>query len=187
MIVGLGNPGPRYAGTRHNVGFMVATRFAERWSLPLKERLCDSKVAEGVVLGQPVRLALPQTLMNASGEAVRCLLRRWRLEPSSLLVVCDDVSLPLGTIRLRGQGSDGGHRGLASIVEKTCTEKIPRLRVGIRSERVGEDLTDFVLGRFNLAERKLLEKGLASAVEACDAWVARGISTAMNLFNKRTN
>ena len=187
MIVGLGNPGPTYANTRHNIGFMVAARFADRWGIPLKRQLCDSTVGEGTAAAQPVRVVLPETFMNDSGKAVGCLLRRWRLEPSSFLVVCDDVSLPVGMIRLRSQGSAGGHNGLSSILEAIQTEHLPRLRVGIRTQKVkaGEDLTQFVLGRFLPSEKKSLEEGLAGALEVCDAWLTRGITAAMNLFNKK--
>ncbi len=185
VIVGLGNPGSTYSGTRHNVGFMVAARFADQWSISLKKKFCDARVGEGVVEGHRVRVVLPQIFMNASGQSVSCLLRRWRLQPSSLLVVCDDVSLPLGRIRLRAEGSNGGHRGLASILDAVKTQQVPRLRVGIFSPKrqEGKDLTDFVMGRFDAAEKKLLEKQVASAVEACGVWLIQGVSAAMNLFN----
>jgi len=187
LIVGLGNPGPRYAGTRHNVGFMVAVRCAERWSIDVKHLLCRSKFGEGTVHGEPVRLAMPQTLMNASGEGVGCLLKRWRLDHSQMLVVCDDVSLPLGMIRLRSKGSDGGHNGLASILQQVQTDQVARLRIGIqtRPQAAGEDLTPFVLGRFSPAERKRVKESVEVAVEACEVWMTRGVSAAMNLFNRR--
>ena len=196
-IVGLGNPGPRYAGTRHNVGFEVVTRLAQQWGIRLKPSHCRSHAGEGMMGTQPVGLALPQTSMNASGQAVGCLLRRWKLERAQLLVVCDDLSLPLGMIRLRPKGSEGGHKGLASVLEETQTQEIPRLRVGISGKnigarpglgptgRAGEDLTAFVLGRWKAAEKKPLGKGLDLAVKACEVWFARGISEAMNQFNSR--
>lgn len=184
-IVGLGNPGPRYAGTRHNVGFEVVTRLAQQWGIRLKPSICRSHAGEGMMGTQPVGLALPQTSMNASGQALGCLLRRWKLERSQLLVVCDDLSLPLGMIRLRPKGSEGGHKGLASVLEETQTQEIPRLRVGISGKNIGEDLTAFVLGRWKAVEKKPLEKGLDLAVKACEVWCARGISEAMNQFNSR--
>ena len=185
LIVGLGNPGPAYSRTRHNVGMRVAEKISKQWAIPLRAQGCSSKFGEGSIAGHPVRLALPQTFMNASGKAVECLLHRWRLQPSSLLIVCDDVSLPLGMIRLRSSGSAGGHLGLASILQGLGTEEIPRLRVGIQSGRVDEDLASFVLSRFVGSERKSLEHGLASAVEACGVWVTSGLSAAMNRFNRR--
>lgn len=185
VIVGLGNPGVHYAGTRHNAGFMVVSRLADRWSFRPGKMLCRSVVSQGEFSGEPVALALPQTMMNSSGEAVKRFLGYWKIGFSDLLVVCDDVALPLGTVRLRGQGSDGGHNGLASIVEATGTKAIPRLRVGIESSETKGDLVEFVLGRFRPSEKKLLEEGLASAEKACEVWVEKGLQTAMNLFNKK--
>ena len=185
LIVGLGNPGPAYSRTRHNVGRMVAERLAKQWSVALRSEGCSSKFGAGSYSSCPVRVALPQTFMNASGKAVKCLLDRWKLGPSSMLVVCDDVSLPLGMVRLRPHGSDGGHLGLASILQELGTEKIPRLRVGVRVGPVEKDLTPFVLGRFEASERKILEEGLASAVAACEVWVKSGLTVAMNRFNRK--
>jgi len=164
---------------------MLIQRLAQRWAIPIKNRLCRSKVGEGIFSGRPVRLALPQTSMNLSGEAVGCLIQRWRVELSSLLVVCDDLSLPVGMIRIRGQGSDGGHRGLASVLEVLKTDAVQRLRIGIRAPKVPEDLVGFVLGRFEASEKKGLEEGLNLSEEACEAWVSRGLSAAMNRFNRR--
>ena len=189
MLVGLGNPGRAYAGTRHNIGFMVADRLAKRWDIRLKKELCRSTMGEGVVKGCAVEVACPQTMMNESGTSVKCLLERFSLEPSEILVVCDDIALPLGVIRLRGAGSDGGHRGLASILKEVQTEAVPRLRVGIgRSEQgEGKPLTDYVLGKFAASEKKKLEEACACAAEACETWVVRGLTTAMNLFNKKVS
>ncbi len=186
LIIGLGNPGSRYSGTRHNVGFMVLTRLAERWYIPLKGTVCQSKTGGGAVSGEVIRLAKPQTMMNASGTAVACLLRRYHLNPSDCLVVCDDVALPLGMIRVRPKGSDGGHQGLASILQEAGTDGVARLRVGIRSKEVrGEDLIGFVLGRFSSSEKKRLEESLGLAEKACETWVKQGVSVAMNQFNRR--
>jgi len=185
LIIGLGNPGPEYVKTRHNIGFMAAKRLSERWKIPVKGKGCSALFGEGKFLKQAVRLATPQTFMNASGKSVACLLRRWKLQPSETLVICDDVSLPLGMIRLRGQGSAGGHLGLTSILEELGTAAVPRLRVGIRSDRAGEDLTPFVLGRFASSEEKFLEQGLGLAGEACEMWISRGLAAAMNRFNQK--
>lgn len=187
VIVGLGNPGARYAGTRHNVGFMVLDRLARGWGIALSRELCRSKVGEGAVDGTPVRLVCPQTFMNSAGGAVACLMRRWRLEPSLLLIVLDDVALPLGMIRVRGGGSAGGHLGLTSVAQEAATEEIPRLRVGIApaGKPPAAVLTDFVLGRFAGDEKGRLEEGLASAERACGMWVTHGLTAAMNRFNRR--
>lgn len=185
VIVGLGNPGPRYAGTRHNVGFEVVERLAQLWEIRIKPFSCRSHTGEGMVSSQAVRLVLPQTSMNASGEAVQCLVKRWSLDPTELLVVCDDVSLPLGIIRMRPKGSEGGHKGLASVLEESQTQEIPRLRVGISGKSIGDDLAAFVLGKWKAAERKLLKESLDVAVKACEVWVVRGMTEAMNQFNVR--
>ncbi len=189
LLVGLGNPGRAYAGTRHNIGFMVADRLTKRWAIQLKKEVCRSKMGEGVVKGCAVEIACPQTMMNESGSSVGCLVRRFSLEPSEILVVCDDVALPLGVIRLRGAGSDGGHRGLASILKEIQTEAVPRLRVGIgrADQDKRKDLTDYVLGKFTASEKKKLEEACACAAEACETWVVRGLTTAMNLFNKKVS
>lgn len=186
LIVGLGNPGPAYVQTRHNVGFMLAERLAGRWKAPLKQKACQAVFGEGEFDGRPVKLALPQTFMNSSGESVACLLDKWKLRPEEALVVCDDVALPLGSIRVRGQGSAGGHNGLESIIERTGTEGFARLRIGIRTESpAGKDLSPFVLGPFTKQELKLLEQALGLAVEACEVWVSQGVAEAMNRFNRK--
>ena len=186
LIVGLGNPGPAYLRTRHNVGFLAAERFAERWKVPLKKKGCDAVFGEGEFSGSPVAVALPQTFMNASGRSVRGLLERWKLKPSAVLVLCDDVALPLGMIRMRGKGSAGGHLGLASILEELGTGEFARLRIGVRpAEGVEKNLTPFVLGKFEAKEGKLLEQALASVVEAGELWLSRGLNAAMNRFNQK--
>jgi len=185
LLVGLGNPGRAYAGTRHNIGFMVADRLAKRWVIQPKKDLCRSRMGEGVVKGCAVAIACPQTMMNESGTSVGCLVQRFSIELSEILVVCDDVALPLGVIRLRGAGSDGGHRGLASILKEVQTEAVPRLRVGIgrSGQDKRKDLTGYVLGKFTASEKKKLEEACACSAEACETWVVRGLTTAMNLFN----
>jgi len=186
LIVGLGNPGAKYAGTRHNVGFMAAERIVRRWKIPLRKKGCDAVFGEGEFSGAPVGVALPQTFMNASGRSVQCLLERWRLNPKAVLVLCDDVALPLGMIRLKGRGSAGGHLGLASILEELGTAEFARLRIGVRpADGLEKDLTPFVLGKFEPPEGKLLEQALASVVEAGELWLSRGLNAAMNRFNQK--
>ena len=186
VIVGLGNPGPAYEKTRHNVGFWVVRRLARRWKMTWKEEArCRAKVGEGSAAGEKVRLVLPQTFMNSSGETLACLAKKWRLTPESFLVVCDDFALPLGAVRLRGQGSDGGHQGLASVLEKMGTRQIARLRVGIGQGRPDGDWTPFVLGRFTEPERKKLAAAVEEAAQACESWTAEGTTAAMNRFNRR--
>lgn len=184
--MGLGNPGPGYARTRHNVGFLVVRRLARRWKISWEEdSRCRSKVGEGSIEGHPVRLALPQTFMNSSGEAVACLAKKWRLKSEAFLAVCDDFALPLGTVRLRGQGSEGGHQGLASILREMGTREVARLRVGIGGPRPEEDWTPFVLGRFAASEQQRLAAGMEQGTRACESWAAEGLSAAMSRFNRR--
>ena len=186
LIVGLGNPGPQYAQTRHNVGFLAAERLATRWKAPLKKKGCDAVFGEGEFSGEPVAVAMPQTFMNASGRSVRSLMERWKLKPAELLVLCDDVALPLGMIRMRGKGSAGGHLGLASILQELGTSEFARLRIGVRpADGVEKNLTPFVLGKFKAPEGKFLEQALASTVEAGELWLSRGLNAAMNRFNQK--
>lgn len=186
LVVGLGNPGPAYLRTRHNVGFLAAERLARRWNIPLRKKGCDAVFGEGEFSGLALAVALPQTFMNASGRSLRCLLERWKLKPAAVLVLCDDVALPLGMIRLRGKGSAGGHLGLASILEELGTREFARLRIGTRpAAGVEKNLTPFVLGKFEAPEGKDLEQALASVVEAGELWLSRGLNAAMNRFNQK--
>ena len=183
-IVGLGNPGSEYEGTRHNVGRLAVQRMAGRWKIEMKKKGCSSLAGEGAWRGRRVGLALPETFMNASGEAVECLAKRWRLGPAAILVVLDDVSLPLGAVRIRGQGTSGGHLGLESVLQVLGTQEVPRLRIGV-GPGSGKDLTPFVLGRFTQKEGAALAQGLEEAMEACEIWMEHGVSVAMNRFNRK--
>lgn len=184
--MGLGNPGPEHGKTRHNVGRWVVEALSQRWSIGWRRHLGQARVAEGQVHHQPVTLATPETFMNASGEAVQGLLKETGVPLDSVLVVCDDVALPLGMIRLRAQGSEGGHLGLASVLERVGTGAVPRLRVGIRGETLGAaDLADYVLDAFEPSELPQLQQGLDRALEACELWVKEGLTAAMNRFNQR--
>jgi PTH1 family peptidyl-tRNA hydrolase len=187
FIAGLGNPGQTYRDTRHNVGFMVIQLLAERHQVALRERLvnpADGRPA-GVAgdyqeAGAPVRLLMPLTMMNDAGD----LFKAASVAPSDLLIVCDDVNLPLGAIRLRAQGSSGGHHGLDSCLAVLGTDAVARLRIGIGTGQLPKDLTDFVLSPFRPAERTLVHQALEQAVEACETWVKEGIEVAMNRFNR---
>ncbi|HEV8238194.1 MAG TPA: aminoacyl-tRNA hydrolase [Thermoanaerobaculia bacterium] len=182
LIVGLGNPGAEYRDTRHNVGFRVVEEMARRAGVRLRAGECNSLVGES----DDVLLAQPQTFMNRSGYAVRCLVERRELASSSILVVLDDIALPLGRLRLRPSGSPGGHRGLESILESLQTDALPRLRLGVREEEepiVGEALVDYVLGPFSPAARERVDEMIARAADACECWLAAGIDRAMALFN----
>ncbi|MGB9877458.1 MAG: aminoacyl-tRNA hydrolase [bacterium] len=178
IILGLGNPGRLYQRTRHNVGFMVLSRLAKKMGLKFDKKYCKSRVAEG----EGIVLAKPYTYVNLSGRAAKALLKRFSLSPQEMLVVCDDVSLPFGKIRIRRKGSDGGHNGLRSIIKELGTEDFPRLRVGIGKEETG-DLVEYVLGEFEKEELEFLEKILDIAVQAVESILSEGIEVAMNKFN----
>lgn len=182
-VVGLGNPGERYRETRHNLGFRVVEALASRLGVPLTRIECNALVGENA--GEPL-LALPQTYMNRSGYAVRCLAERHGFEPPEMLVVYDEASLPLGRLRLRPGGSPGGHRGMESVVENLRTDRIPRLRLGCAGEQGapgGEDLVGYVLSPFCSDEREAAGEMVERAAEACETWLREGIEAAMNQFN----
>lgn len=181
LVVGLGNPGERYAATRHNVGFRVVETLAARRRLRLGELECGAFVAAD----EAVMLALPQTYMNRSGYALRCLFERHDLEASDVLVVYDDVALPLGRLRLRVRGGPGGHRGMESVIENLRTDEVARLRCGIADEDDDDerDLVAFVLEPFTAAEEETVAELVERAADACESWLAEGAATAMNRFN----
>jgi PTH1 family peptidyl-tRNA hydrolase len=182
----LGNPGEEYRETRHNVGFHVVEELARRWRIRVDRLECNSFVGEASGEASGVLLAMPQTYMNRSGYAARCLLERHDLEPASVLVVYDEVSLPLGRLRLRKSGSPGGHRGLESILENLRTDQIPRLRLGVAGPDgppSGEELVDFVLSPFAAEEREPLGDMVRRAADACEVWLREGAEVAMNRFN----
>jgi peptidyl-tRNA hydrolase, PTH1 family len=185
VVVGLGNPGDGYAATRHNVGFQVASRLAKRARAEFAVKAADSRIAEGTIDGVRVAIARPQTFMNDSGRAVRKLLDRYRVSASELLVVFDEVDLPLGTIRLRERGGPGTHNGMRSIVS-LIGENFPRLRVGVAPADAGAeigDLVEYVLTPFAADERDAAERSLARAAEAAEVALRDGIQPAMARFN----
>ncbi|HEX2644707.1 MAG TPA: aminoacyl-tRNA hydrolase [Thermoanaerobaculia bacterium] len=198
LILGLGNPGETYRETRHNVGFKVVEELARRWRLGLDLLECNSFVARPAGSadstasadpedGETAWLALPQTYMNRSGYAARCLVERFGFEPEAILVVYDEVNLPLGRLRLRKSGSPAGHRGLESILENLRTDQIPRLRLGVAGPDgppPGPGLPDFVLAPFEEAERETVGEMVARAADACEAWLREGADAAMNRFNR---
>jgi len=179
-VVGLGNPGPEYEGTRHNIGFDVADLLARECGAEFrKERRWSAWVARAGDL----LLVKPTTYMNLSGEAVSAVARFHRIAPAETLVVLDDIALPLGRLRLRPDGSAGGHNGLRSVLAHLGTQAVPRLRVGIGAATGPAPLTDHVLGRFTAAERPLAEAAAKRATEAVGCIRERGLAAAMNLFN----
>jgi PTH1 family peptidyl-tRNA hydrolase len=182
LIVGLGNPGPRYADNRHNAGFQCIGRFAERHGLRFSFYRFRASLAEGTILGRRVLLARPLTYMNESGQAVEPLARHYNVSPEDLLIVYDDLDLPLGKIRLRARGGSGGHRGLDSILRHLGSTEVPRLRLGIGRPSHG-DAVDYVLSDWRAEERPAMEAAYERAVEAIDCFLQAGIAAAMNQYN----
>ncbi len=182
LVVGLGNPGSKYEGTRHNIGFEVIDRLAEGGSGSSFSRKFDGLVAETEIDFRRVTLLKPETFMNLSGRSVASALRFYKLDLTDLLVVCDDLSLPLGKLRIRGGGSDGGQKGLRDITANLGSENFARLRIGI-GDRGQIDAADFVLSRFRSAERPIIDDALILAAQAVAVWTTQGLAAAMNRFN----
>jgi peptidyl-tRNA hydrolase, PTH1 family len=182
LIVGLGNPGKQYSRNRHNVGFMCLDLLAARHGLTFNQRRFKASVAEWH-RGEKVALAKPQTFMNLSGEAVRSLMGWYHWTPADVLVVYDDLDLPLGTLRIREGGSSGGHRGMQSIVDWLKTQEFPRLRIGIGRPAV-QEVKGYVLADFHADEKPVVEETIARAADAVETILAEGIVSAMNKFNR---
>jgi len=183
LIVGLGNPGVSYEKTRHNVGFRVVQELAKKHGLGFKRKaFCKSYLAEGEVEGRKVLLQVPQTYMNLSGEAVKASLDFWKVSFSNLLIICDDVAIDLGRLRLRAGGRSGGHNGLKSIEHHLQTIFYPRLRVGVGNPSEG-DLADYVLGSFSEEEMKIVLSMVERSIETVEMWLRVGITSAMNFAN----
>jgi PTH1 family peptidyl-tRNA hydrolase len=184
LIVGLGNPGAEYAKTRHNAGFLLVTKLAERWKANWTlEKRFNARVAKADRDEGRVLLCEPQTFMNSSGESVGPLMQFFRVPLNRLLVAVDDADLPFGEIRLRPSGSSGGHHGLESIEQHLGTREFARLRIGIGRKAGAREITDYVLGRFSAAEAELAEKVLSTAADQTEVWLKAGIQKAMSQFN----
>jgi PTH1 family peptidyl-tRNA hydrolase len=183
IVVGLGNPGRKYARTRHNVGFWCVERLAKDGSIAFSQRRQRAVIGEGVLEGVRVALAKPRTFVNNSGEAIRYLLARYRASPAELLVVYDEMDLAPGHLRLRHRGSAGGHNGMRSIIESIGVQDFARLRVGIGRPPVGVDEVTHVLGTMAAEERDQADKAVERAAQAIRCALAEGIDVAMNRFN----
>lgn len=184
LIVGLGNPGRRYERTRHNIGFWVVDRLATRYRIEVDKRLCNALVGEGFEDGERIVLVKPQTLMNRSGIAVKALLGEYQGGAEDLLVVYDDLDLPLGRLRVRVRGSAAGHRGILSILENVSTVSFVRVRVGIGRPPEGMEAADYVLSPFEVEEAAEVDRVLGRAVEAVDCILREGPKRAMELHNR---
>lgn len=185
LIVGLGNPGTKYAHTRHNVGFDVLEALSRKLGVSITREKEQALVGECFVGGQKVILALPQTYMNLSGESVMRLANWYKIEPENLMVVYDDIDIPQGHIRIRKNGSAGTHNGMRSIVGLLGYENFPRLRVGVGQKREGYELADWVLGHYIGEEQEVMDKAFDLAADAVIDYIENGIESAMCKFNTK--
>jgi PTH1 family peptidyl-tRNA hydrolase len=186
LIVGLGNPGRKYEGTRHNVGFMAAAKVAAGIGASSAKTRFEGEFAEGMSHGEKIAVLCPQTYMNSSGRSVRRAADFFKLSPSQILVVCDDMNLPEGRLRVRPSGSAGGQKGLADIIRHLDTESIARLRIGVGRPPDGWAAADYVLSKIASDERALYEDATSLASDAALAWAAEGVDVAMNRYNGRS-
>ncbi len=183
LIVGLGNPGARYEKTRHNLGFMLVDLLAREFQTQVKREECRALIGRAEIENRLVELVKPQTFMNLSGESVSCLLKKDNRSERKLIVVSDDLALPLGSIRLRAKGSAGGHNGLKSIIQCLRTEEFARLRIGMQPEHPLTNTKDFVLEAFSKTDFEIVDKVLRECAEAIRAVITDGIEKAMARFN----
>jgi PTH1 family peptidyl-tRNA hydrolase len=183
LVVGLGNPGSQYAGTRHNIGFEVLAKLATRWNAPAPRARFQGDVAEVVVGAEKVLLLWPLTYMNLSGSSVLAARDFYKLPHADLLVICDDLNLPAGKVRVRAKGTSGGQKGLEDILRRLGGDDIPRLRIGIGQVPAGRETTGYVLGKFTTEEQQAVTPATAKAADAAATWVAQGIAACMNQYN----
>ena len=183
VVVGLGNPGRNYARTRHNAGARVVDELAARWGISMQRRNPHALLGMGSVDGRQVVLARPRTFMNESGPAVAYLAARFGVRPERLLVLYDEMDLPLGVLRVRPRGSAGGHQGMASVLRSMATQEVPRLRVGVGRPPLGVHEIPYVLGAFTPPEEEALAPVLARAADAVGCVLSEGVEAAMNRFN----
>ncbi|MHC5059085.1 MAG: aminoacyl-tRNA hydrolase [Planctomycetota bacterium] len=182
IVLGIGNPGRKYEGTRHNIGFRVVDALCEKQGKKLRKMGFEFAGARARLGGEEAVLVKTWTYVNKTGNVVPELRKKYEVTDEGLLVVCDDFALPLGSLRMRPGGSSGGHNGLRSLIEALGTEQFPRLRVGIGSPR--SDAVDHVLAKFSKAEREVVDRTIADALEAVECWAAEGIQAAMSRFNR---
>ncbi|MCL2702059.1 MAG: aminoacyl-tRNA hydrolase [Defluviitaleaceae bacterium] len=185
IIAGLGNPGSAYKWTRHNAGFEVIGKLAYDHNIGMTARKFRAVTGTGSICGQKVRLAMPMTYMNLSGESLRDMLSFYDVPPERLIVVYDDTDLPVGGVRVREKGGAGGHNGMKSLIYQLDTDVFPRVRVGIGAKPEGWELSDYVLSKFRTDEREDIIQGITLAGDAVCAVLRDGILTAMNTYNRR--
>ncbi len=184
MVVGLGNPGVKYEKTRHNIGFDCLNGVLAKMGSPSLQAKFEGQFAKGRIGQRDVCLVWPLTFMNCSGRCVAQFARFYKIETQNILVICDDLSLPLGKLRVRKSGSSGGQKGLNDIIQSLGTQEVPRLRVGIDPTPEHWETSDYVLSKFTATERAIVDDGLSKAVNAVTCWLSDGIDVAMNGFNR---
>ena len=184
IIVGLGNPTKEYAGTRHNVGFSVIYNISDAYNIPVETKKHKALIGKGIIEGEKVILAMPQTYMNLSGESVRELVDFYKIDPEEeLIIIYDDIALAPGKIRVRAKGSAGGHNGIKNIIAHLGTQQFSRIRIGVGEKPAGWDLADYVLGRFPAEEEPTIRTALEQTVKACETILTDSVEAAMNQFN----
>lgn len=183
LIAGLGNPTREYAGTRHNIGYDTITRLCDDYRISLDMKKHKGLCGKGIIEGEKVLLIQPLTYMNLSGDCIKEAADFYKIDPAHIIVVYDDISLPVGKLRVRAKGSAGGHNGMKSIIARLGTEEFARVRIGIGEKPAGWDLADYVLGRFKTDELPLMREAVGNAAKACGMIIKDGIETAMNRSN----
>ncbi len=186
IIAGLGNPDRQYEGTRHNAGFDVIDRIAEKYNIAVDTKKHRAFIGKGIINGQKVVLAKPQTYMNLSGESIRSLVDYYKIDPEQeLIIIYDDISLGVGQLRIRAKGSAGGHNGIKNIIAHLGNQIFPRVKVGVGEKPSKMDLADYVLGHFSKEERVEMEDGYKEAANAVELMIQGDIQKAMNEYNRK--
>lgn len=184
IVVGLGNPGTKYDNTRHNVGFDTIDLLSVRHGIRLTKLKHKALSGDGTIGGKRVMLVKPQTFMNLSGESVREILEWYKVSVKNIIIIYDDIDLPVGKLRLRPKGSAGTHNGMRSVIYQIQSDEFPRVRIGVDKPPAGWDLANFVLSRFTGEERKTVEETISNAADAVETIIKSGIDQAMNKYNK---
>lgn len=187
IVVGLGNPGSKYKNTRHNVGFDVLACIAQRYAVGRPKAKFNAEVAETIIKNEKTILISPLTFMNLSGQSVRAAIDFFKIDLHDVLVICDDINLDVGRLRIRKSGSAGGQNGLKDIINRLGSDQFPRLRVGVGRVPAQWDTSDFVLGKFGEEDQASIETAVQRAADAVEVWIDEGPQTAMNRFNADPN
>lgn len=183
VIIGLGNPGKKYEDTRHNVGFLAIDKISKDWGIPVQQNKFRALVGEGFAGTEKVLLVKPQTYMNLSGESVNEVLTFYKLTSDDMIVIYDDLDLPVGKLRLRAKGSAGGHNGIKSIIAHLSTQEFNRIKIGIDRPRMGGSVSDYVLSPFAKSDLPAISEAIEKAALACEAWLKEPFVKVMNQYN----